>query len=307
MPATDLTNKAAKRALADAAAGAELKAWNRIVQARDKARKTKSPAPALPELSSKAEKIRRNREFNAPITALRRNEAIERGTSSAHTGMPSASSSAPTTGVYEQREIARRLRETPHLMTPEQNQTLSDMDQYHRNNSSLHYEEKAARLREMATARQRELAVLAMSSCGITPEDAQVQEDDVMCQLEIVRKECEKEGRGCYIGVTQLNYKAVQSQFPERDLTPASMAAPALVEQLNKSIREGKISIDDFSETSFLDGAEWLRSFLGDPEPLLKVCSRVFVLALVLVVHAQKHVPVSGHTSCDTHTNTHSL
>ena len=102
-------------------------------------------------------------------------------------------------------------------------------------------------------------------------------------------------------------YKAVQSEFPEMDLTPVGMSSPSLVEQLNNSILEGKISIDDLSETPFLNGAEWLRSFVGDREPLLKVCSRIFVLALVFVVHAQKHVPVSGHTSCDTHTNTHSL
>ena len=273
MPATDLTNKAAKRALADAAAGAELKAWNRIVQARDKARKTNSPAPALPELSSRAEKLRRNREHYAPIQALRRNETIERGTASAHTGMPSPSSSAPTTGLFEQRAIARRLRETPHLMTPEQNQTLSDMDQYHRKIGRRHSEEKAA----AATARQREMAVLAMSSSGITPDIAQVQEEDVMRQLEIVRKGCEKEGHGFYAGVTLIDYEAVQTEFPEMDLTPVGMSSPSVVEQLNNSILKGKISIDDLSESDVLNGAEWLRSFVLDPQPLLKVCSRVFV------------------------------
>ena len=88
-------------------------------------------------------------------------------------------------------------------------------------------------------------------------------------------------------------YKAVQSEFPEMDLTPVGMSSPSLVMKLNNSILEGEISVDDLSESSFLNGAEWLRSFVVDPEPLLKVCSRVFVLALVLVVHAQKHVPVS--------------
>ena len=77
------------------------------------------------------------------------------------------------------------------------------------------------------------------------------------------------------------------------DLTPVGMSSPSLVEQLNNSILEGKISIDDLSVSSFLNGAEWLSSFVAHPEPLLKVCSRVFVLALVFVVHAQKHVPVS--------------
>ena len=59
MPPTDLTKKKAKRALKDAAARAELKKWKIIDKAGDKARATNSPAPALPELSARAEKLRR--------------------------------------------------------------------------------------------------------------------------------------------------------------------------------------------------------------------------------------------------------
>ena len=61
MPPTDLTKKKAKRALKDAAAWVELNKWKIIDKAGDKARATNSPAPALPELSARAEKLRRNR------------------------------------------------------------------------------------------------------------------------------------------------------------------------------------------------------------------------------------------------------
>ena len=229
---------------------------------------------------------------------LERQQHSDSGMTSGCNGVPSPSSSVPTS-FSAQRAIAQRLRDSPHLLTIKQTRILSAFDQ-----SISHSDEKEAAAQ---TARLREMAELAMSSCGITPDIAQVQEEDVMCQLEIVRKECEKEGLGFYAGVTMIDYKAVQSEFPEMDLTPVGMSSPSVVEQLNNSILKGKISIDDLSESDVLNGAEWLRSFVLDPQPLLKVCSRVFVLALVLVVHAQKHVPVSGHTSCDTHTNTHSL
>jgi hypothetical protein len=135
--------------------------------------------------------------------------------------------------------------------------------------------------------------MLAMSSCGIAPDFVQVQEEEILGQQEIVRKRCEEEGLGFYTGVTLFNVSPVQFLYPEMDLTPVSMSSPSLVAKLNNSVLEGKISIKDFSESSFLNGAEHLRSFVGDPKPLLKVCSRVFVLVLVLVVYDQKYVPVS--------------
>ena len=75
MPPTDLTKKKAKHALKDAAARAELRKWKIIDKTGDKARTTNSPAPALPELSARAEKLWRNR----AVAATKDLEEIERG------------------------------------------------------------------------------------------------------------------------------------------------------------------------------------------------------------------------------------
>ena len=116
---------------------------------------------------------------------LERQQHSDSGMTSGCHGVPSPSSSAPTSFVAE-RAIVLRLRDSPHLLTIKQTRILSAFDQSNQ------------RKNEAQTARLREMAELAMSSCGITPDIAQVQEEDVIRQLEIVRKGCEKEGHGFY-------------------------------------------------------------------------------------------------------------
>ena len=293
MPDTSLTSKKAKRARADADAQAELQNWKLINKARDKERKTNSPAPALPKLSARAQKIKRGRQRNVPIAGLKTKGEIERahafadekrqqsndsGKTSGCNGMSSPSSSAPTS-LAAQPVIAQRLRGSPHLMTTEQNRILSTTDKYMKQKN----DERA----EAQTARLRETAMLAMSSCGIASDFVQVREQEILGQQEIVRKRCEKEGLGFYARVTLFSVQAAKSLYPEMDLTPVSISSPSFVAKVNNSILEGKISIEDCSDSSYLGGAEHLRWAVVNASPVLKVCS-VLVLVLVLVLVCSK-------------------
>ena len=213
-----------------------------------------------------------------PMKKLERQQHSDSGMTSGCHGVPSPSSSAPTS-LAAQPVIAQRLRGSPHLMTTEQNRILSTTDKYMKQKN----DERA----EAQTARLRETAMLAMSSCGIASDFVQVREQEILGQQEIVRKRCEKEGLGFYARVTLFSVQAAKSLYPEMDLTPVSISSPSFVAKVNNSILEGKISIEDCSDSSYLGGAEHLRWAVVNASPVLKVCS-VLVLVLVLVLVCSK-------------------